>query len=593
MRPRAPPVRRIPTPRASATVAVASRAVKAPVIDGKADDAVWATAQVIDGFRTFDPTENGDPRFRTEARVAYDERNLYVFVRAFDPHPDSIVALLSRRDVRTQSEWLKLIIDGYHDRRTGVELAVNPGGVKRDFAILNDGEEDESWDGVWDVGTRIDSLGWIAEFRIPLNQLRYAGGERHTFGFGIWRDVARYNERYAWPLYSRSKNGLSSQLGDLGGIDGIASPRRLEVSPYSVAKTYNAPVDERLRAARADDDGRGPQVRHHVEPHGRRDGESGLRPGRSRSVGREPLGVRDVLSREAAVLPRGTGSVPLRRELQRRRVLGTVLLAAHRPRRRSCRGTYDDPSNATSSTILGATKLTGRLGNGVSVGVLDAVTQRETAPGRETIEPQTNYFVGRLQRDFRQGASGIGVMVTSVHRNLDQWSSDYLRSNALAGGVDFRHQFLDRNFQVTGYVAQSQVQGSAKSIAQTQLSSVHNYQRPDDGIAFDSTRTSLGGYSAQVSLSQAWRRLDAVQHELADVVAWVRDQRRRLPVAREREESVAVVPVSPEHAARHLSLLELQRQRVDELHLEQHAHRSRRKRQRAHAVQEQHVAARR
>ena len=127
----------------------------------------------------FDPTENGDPRFRTEARVAYDEHNLYVLVRAFDPHPDSIVALLSRRDVRTQSEWLKVMIDGYHDRRTGVELAVNPAGVKRDFAIINDGEEDGSWDGVWYVGTRVDSAGWVAEFRIPLNQLRY-GSARTT-----------------------------------------------------------------------------------------------------------------------------------------------------------------------------------------------------------------------------------------------------------------------------------------------------------------------------------------------------------------------------------------------------------------------------
>jgi hypothetical protein len=232
-----------PSARASsATVAVAVRAPKAPVIDGKGDDAIWATAQVFDAFRAFDPVENGEPRFRTEARAAFDDHNLYVIVRAFDPHPDSIVALLSRRDVRTQSEWIKLIIDGYHDRRTGIELSVNPVGVKRDFAIINDGEEDDSWDGVWDVGTRIDSLGWIAEFRVPLNQLRFARGSSHTFGFGIWRDVARYNERYSWPLYSRSKNGLSSQLGELTGIDGVAPPRRLEVAPYTVAKTFNAPV---------------------------------------------------------------------------------------------------------------------------------------------------------------------------------------------------------------------------------------------------------------------------------------------------------------------------------------------------------------
>ena len=204
----------------------------------------------------FDPVENGEPRFRTEARAAFDDRQSVRLVRAFDPHPDSIVALLSRRDVRTQSEWIKLIIDGYHDRRTGIELAVNPVGVKRDFAILNDGEEDDSWDGVWDVGTRIDSLGWVAEFRVPLNQLRFARGSSHTFGFGIWRDVARYNERYSWPLYSRSKNGLSSQLGELTGIDGIAPPRRLEVAPYTVAKTFNAPGHEWVFSARQRDNRR-------------------------------------------------------------------------------------------------------------------------------------------------------------------------------------------------------------------------------------------------------------------------------------------------------------------------------------------------
>src|SRR4029079_5451315 len=126
----------VPTRASSATVAIAARAVKAPVIDGKGDDAIWAAARVFDALRTFDPVENGEPRFRTEARAAFDDRPLYVPVRAFGTHPDSIVALLSRSDVRTQSEWIKLIIDGYHDRRTGIELSVNPVGVKRDFAIL-------------------------------------------------------------------------------------------------------------------------------------------------------------------------------------------------------------------------------------------------------------------------------------------------------------------------------------------------------------------------------------------------------------------------------------------------------------------------
>ena len=178
--------------------AIAIRAPQAHVITADEHAPLWEGAQLIDGFRVFDPTEDGAPAMRTTAKVAYDDRNLYILVRAYDPHPDSIVALLSRRDVRTPSEWIKVMIDAYHDRRSGVELAVNPVGVKRDYAIYSDNTEDESWDGVWDVATRVDREGWVAEYRIPLSQLRMASkaaGESHTFGLMIWRDIARTQER--------------------------------------------------------------------------------------------------------------------------------------------------------------------------------------------------------------------------------------------------------------------------------------------------------------------------------------------------------------------------------------------------------------
>jgi Carbohydrate family 9 binding domain-like len=108
------------------TAGHAVRATRAPEIDGLENDAVWRQATPMTAFRQFEPGENLEPTFRTEARAAYDDRYLYVLVRAFDPHPDSLAALLSRRDVKTPSDQLKIIIDAYHDGRTGVELAVNP-----------------------------------------------------------------------------------------------------------------------------------------------------------------------------------------------------------------------------------------------------------------------------------------------------------------------------------------------------------------------------------------------------------------------------------------------------------------------------------
>ncbi|HEY4658387.1 MAG TPA: DUF5916 domain-containing protein, partial [Gemmatimonadaceae bacterium] len=211
-------------------------AARAPVLDGKDADEIWRSAEPITAFRQFEPVEDGEPPMATEARVAYDDRYFYVFVRAFDPRPDSIRSYLSRRDVRTPSDQLKVMLDSYHDRRTGYEFAVNPAGVKRDYSMDNDGNEDESWDGVWDVATRIDEQGWTAEFRIPFSQLRFPPERSLTFGFGIWRDIARTNVRVSWPVYRRTKPGLSSQLGEVSGIENVAAPRRIEVTPYAVQK---------------------------------------------------------------------------------------------------------------------------------------------------------------------------------------------------------------------------------------------------------------------------------------------------------------------------------------------------------------------
>ena len=121
--------------RATATVAMASRTTAPPVLDGKTDDEAWKNAQVIDQFLEYEPKAGAETRFKTEVRVTYDEKYLYILGRMYDPAPDSIISLLSRRDVRTQSEQLKIMIDSYHDRRTGYEFIVNPAGVKRDFYV--------------------------------------------------------------------------------------------------------------------------------------------------------------------------------------------------------------------------------------------------------------------------------------------------------------------------------------------------------------------------------------------------------------------------------------------------------------------------
>ncbi len=154
---------------------------------------------------------------------------------------------------------------------------------------------------------------------------------------------------------------------------------------------------------------------------------------------------------------------------------------------------YGDDRSPTASRILGAAKITGRLPGGMTIGALDAVTQRAQGAADQTIEPLTNYAAVRGQQDFRNGESGIGLMATAVNRNVDQWTQDFLRKNAYVAAVDFRHRFHGGRYRLSGSFDVSSVSGTPAAIARTQRSPVHDFQRPDDNLAYDSTRTALSG----------------------------------------------------------------------------------------------------
>jgi hypothetical protein len=484
--------------------AVATRTATAPVIDGLDDDPAWRAATVIDQFLEYEPNTGAEPRFRTELRLLYDDRYLYVLGRMHDPAPDSIISLLSRRDVRTESEQLKLVIDSYLDRRTAYQFIVNPAGVKRDFYVYNDNIEDATWDAVWDAETSIDSLGWVAEFRIPFSQMRFADLSEHTFGLLVVRDVARTRQRISWPLFRRDQQGYVSQAGQVNGISRIPPPRRLEVMPYAVAKNLTRP------------DGPGSWA-HPFEQTVGADVKWGLTSNLTLDATINPdfgqveadpavlnlSAFEQFFEERRPFFLEGAGIFNFRTSCGDIDTGCTGLFYSRRiGRAPQLGGVYADPGNPTSSRVLGAAKLSGRLASGLNIGVLNAATGRERGSLDRTIEPQTNYSVVRMQQDLRDGQSGVGLMLTAVNRSLDADTRDLLRSDAYSAGLDVRHRFLDRRYELHAYVAGSLVRGSESAIATTQSDGVHRYQRRDDDIAFDPTRTALAGDAQRLSLSK-------------------------------------------------------------------------------------------
>jgi hypothetical protein len=492
--------------RNATTTARAVRAEQAPEVDGRASDAVWATAPKTADFRQFEPRIDADPTFRTEFQVAYDVSNLYVFVRMYDPRPDSIMHALTRRDVRGPSDQIKLLIDSYGDKRSGFSFAVNPDGVKRDFALYNDGQEDASWNGVWDVATVTDSLGWTAEFRIPLSQLRYAGADEHTFGFGVWRDIERLKERTSWPLYETTRSGLSSQLGELAGLTGITSARSVEVTPYTVTKNVRQALPNN-RFERQQKFTVGGDLKLGITPNVTLDATVNPDFGQ---VEADPAVVNltafeSFFPERRPFFVEGTGVYQFQLNCYIVVDCSTnegLFYSRRIGRSPQLRNDYGDATTATATPIAIATKLTGRTRSGLSFGVLDAVTQHVEGANDMTVEPRTNYAVIRAQQDLRGGEAGVSLIATAVNRALDDVTSPMLHSSAYAAGATFRNRFHNQQYEVAGQLTVSRVAGSADAIRRTKANGVHYFQQPDDELAFDSAATSLGGYAAQLKFGK-------------------------------------------------------------------------------------------
>src|SRR5688500_16675446 len=485
-------------------------------LDGVLDDEAWTRAQTGSDFIQRYPEPGRPATMRTEVRVAYDNEAVYVGARMFDPNPDSIAAPLARRDpAAINSDWIDVIFDSYNDRRTGYRFGVNPAGTKLDVYHFNDNEQDDSWDARWDVATRIDSLGWTAEFRIPLSQLRFHGADgEQTWGLQFYRAVARRDEWTHWVEYPPTAPGFISTFGQLRGLAGLKPVSPVEITPYVSSSVAAGGEDalspfrksQRLGATAGVDFrvglGSALSVTGTVNPDF---GQVEVDPAVINLSAVETFfpEKRPFFLEGAGIFE--FGKVPVHapygfsRFIHWRRIGRSPQLSPD----------ADWARGPDQTTILGAAKLSGQLAGGWSVGVTDAVTQREDARiasvsgqrGTALVEPLTNYFVGRAKRDFSDGRASVGVLSTTVNRSLDSTSASRLRGAAYLMGVDGIGASADRRWTIGGHFLQSLVTGSEAAIAATQTHSARYFNRPDaEHLEYDPTRRSLAGHDAALAL---------------------------------------------------------------------------------------------
>ena len=488
----------------------------APTIDGMLDDAAWQQVPWSQEYTQYQPADDTAATQRTVFKILYDKRYLYMAWRCYDDSPGGVEARLGRRD-DFPGDWVEVNFDSFNDKRTAFSFSTSASGVKGDEFISKDGEDwESSWNPTWLTKAKVDSLGYTVESRIPFSQLRFGKAEEQVWGMQSNRRVFRNDELDTWTPVKQSQQGWVSRFGKLRGIKGVEPRKPLELQPYVLGQLrtggdydpdnpFSSRVENRLSGGL---DGRigltnDIAVDFTINPDfGQVEADPGainldgfqifFREQRPFFVENQNIFTYNVTEAEAGgdynadlvFYSRRIGSSPSRIVNEDSEANFYV----------------DRPEN---TTIIGATKVSGKTQEGFSIGLLNSVTQREYARlddqgerYREVVEPLTSYTVARLQQDLNQRNTTVGVIATAVNRQLNAGTEELrdLHHSAYTGGLDVLHRWDNRAWYVSANMVASQVRGSKEAITRTQTAFERLFQRPDaEHLSVDSSQTSLAG----------------------------------------------------------------------------------------------------
>jgi hypothetical protein len=492
----------------------ASRLTEVPVINGDLSDKAWLDGEWGGDFTQHEPYEGAKPSQKTEFKVCFDDLNLYIAMKAYDSSPDSITSRMGRRD-QEDGDMVFVMIDSYHDLRTGFVFGVSSAGVRFDAIWANDGQnQDETWDPIWMAKAKIEDWGWSAEMKIPFTQLRFKENSTDVWGFLAARQIFRYNELSLWQHIPRTAPGFVHAIGELDGLEKVEPRKQFDITPFVVGSvnTYEAEAGNPFADGNDLKGNMGFDAKIGVTNNLTLDltmfpdfgqveadpSEVNLSAFETYFDEKRPFFIegKSITSFNVGL---GDGDAGNDNLFYSRRI-------GRRPH------DYPDYDSDTEyarvprfTDIIGAAKLTGKTQDGLSIGVIESITREVKAEidsdgdrSYQVIEPLTNYSLVRVQKDIREGTTIIGGAVTSTIRKLDGTDLDWLHKDATTGGIDFAQYFKDRNYKLGASFFFSNVRGTADAIARTQESSARYFQRPDARhLEYDDTRTSLSGHGGK------------------------------------------------------------------------------------------------
>ncbi|MGZ8508769.1 MAG: DUF5916 domain-containing protein [Chitinophagaceae bacterium] len=490
-------------------------------LDGIPSEQAWNAVEWGGDFIQWQPNEGKPPSQQTNFKILYDNKFLYIAYRCHDLSPDSIIKRMGRRD-EFPGDWVEINIDSYHDKRTAFSFTLSVSGVRSDEFVSNESYWDASWNPIWFAKTHIDDSGWTAEVKIPLSQLRYGNEPEKVWGFQVTRRLFRKEERSTWQYIPQNSGVWVSGFGELHGLKNIPMHRQVEIAPYIIIQADKYKKEPGNPFAKGFD----------TKLTGGLDGKLAITndlildftinpdfgqveadPSQVRIDGfqnffeeRRPFFIesRNIFNYQLTGSEAG-GDYDSDLLFYSRRIGSS-------PHGFPATNNGEYVKYPHNTSILGAAKFSGKTKKGWSIGILESITQREMATidhngqrRKQIVEPLTNYFVGRLQKDIKSGNTILGGIITGVNR--ENGLSDILHSSAYSGGLDFLHYWRSRTWYIRGNIVFSHVEGSKKAILKTQTAFEHLFQRDEASeVSVDSNRTSLTGMGGTIRFGKTGGR---------------------------------------------------------------------------------------
>ena len=458
------------------------------------------------------PDENTDPSEQTKFKILYDQKHLYIALKALDSEPETITNRLSRRDGFV-GDRINVLIDSYHDLRTGFLFTVTAAGVRGDEFITDNGNNiDASWNPIWSAKALIDNEGWTAEMKIPLSQLRFSNDPNQVWGLNVVRNYFKNNELSAWNRIPIGAAGWVSEAGKLKGLKNIKPQKQIEIQPFVVTKLDRYEAEAGNLYADGNDFNLNTGLDAKIGITNDLTLDVTINPDFGQ-VEADPAAINldgfEIFNRDQRPFFVENKNIFDYRFADNRNNLFFSRRIGRSPQvnlETTDEAFVNQPQN---TTILGAAKFSGKTKNGWSIGVLESMTSKEFTEistngntSESLAEPFTNYLVGRVQKDFNKKNTFFGGMFTATNRFITPEVSE-LRKSAYSGGIDFTHQWKNRAYFMEANIVMSHVQGSKEAIKLTQENLTHLFNRVDaTHLEVDPNRTSLTGTGGRFGIGK-------------------------------------------------------------------------------------------